>query len=385
MLGGWGRWPRRSRTTGRPGRPRWSRRRPAAVRRRPGRRGGGDRERLVRHEPRLAGDGRTPMDDVGGQRRRGRPRRRPDRRREGPSARSRPALPARRPGGAAGRGVRRDRLSPAAGRAGADRPDRFAGGGRHRARRSRSHRWTGAGCGGRRRHDARRGDRPPPNRSTSPGCRFRSRSHPGSSGLARTLPSSTSRPRPSVPSGSTTLARRAREVRDRPVEERARVAHTDWCSRNVRVVDGTVVAAYDWDAVTWVTPSIAVGQAAALWPCTGEPDSPPASSPTELRRLRRRVRRGGGDTALRAGPPAGRRRGALHPRLQRTLRARHRPRRRQRDRTPCASTVTPTSTRWTEPLAATRDGPDPSRRWTPGSTASVGDERRTTTVPAGKT
>ena len=79
------------------------------------------------------------------------------------------------------------------------------------------------------------------------------------------------------------LARRAREVRDRPVDERACVAHTDWCSRNVRVVDGTVVAAYDWDAVTWVTPSIAVGQAAALWPCTGEPDSPPASSPTELR------------------------------------------------------------------------------------------------------
>ena len=79
------------------------------------------------------------------------------------------------------------------------------------------------------------------------------------------------------------LARLACEVRDRPVEERARVAHTDWCSRNVRVVDGTVVAAYDWDAVSWVTPSIAVGQAAALWPCTGEPDSPPASSPTELR------------------------------------------------------------------------------------------------------
>jgi len=79
------------------------------------------------------------------------------------------------------------------------------------------------------------------------------------------------------------VARRARDVRDRPVEERARVAHTDWCSRNVRVVDGTVVAAYDWDAVTSVTPSIAVGQAAALWPCTGEPDSPPASSPTEVR------------------------------------------------------------------------------------------------------
>ena len=79
------------------------------------------------------------------------------------------------------------------------------------------------------------------------------------------------------------LARRAVAQRDHGEPEPLVVGHLDWCSRNVRVADGAVVAAYDWDAVASVAQHTVVGQSAALWPCTGEPDSPAASTPAELR------------------------------------------------------------------------------------------------------
>jgi hypothetical protein len=41
------------------------------------------------------------------------------------------------------------------------------------------------------------------------------------------------------------------------------VAHTDWSARNVRYEESGVVVAYDWDSLSMVTESVAVGQAAA--------------------------------------------------------------------------------------------------------------------------
>ena len=60
------------------------------------------------------------------------------------------------------------------------------------------------------------------------------------------------------------------------------LVHQDWCSRNVRVVDGAVVAVYDWDSVQRAPIARAAGQAAALWPCTSEDGSPDPSTPDEL-------------------------------------------------------------------------------------------------------
>ena len=75
----------------------------------------------------------------------------------------------------------------------------------------------------------------------------------------------------------------AREVLDVPGAGGAPVLiHQDWCSRNVRVVDGVVVAAYDWDSVSRVPVARGVGHAAVLWPCTGEEDMPDPSTAEEL-------------------------------------------------------------------------------------------------------
>ena len=60
------------------------------------------------------------------------------------------------------------------------------------------------------------------------------------------------------------------------------LVHQDWCSRNVRVVDGAVVAVYDWDSVDRAPIARAAGQAAALWPCTSEDGSPDPSSADEV-------------------------------------------------------------------------------------------------------
>ena len=50
------------------------------------------------------------------------------------------------------------------------------------------------------------------------------------------------------------------------------VAHTDWSARNVRLRDAELLAVYDWDSVTVVPETTAVGQAAATWCVTSEPD-----------------------------------------------------------------------------------------------------------------
>jgi hypothetical protein len=73
-------------------------------------------------------------------------------------------------------------------------------------------------------------------------------------------------------------AKAARSVDDSPFT----VIHTDWSARNVRIDNGAVVAAYDWDSLAETTESIAVGQAAATWRSTGEPDDPIAPGPDDV-------------------------------------------------------------------------------------------------------
>jgi hypothetical protein len=67
------------------------------------------------------------------------------------------------------------------------------------------------------------------------------------------------------------FARRAQQLRNSdptpPIP-----AHTDWSARNIRICDGQLVAVYDWDSVAFTTESTAVGQAAATWSVTSEPD-----------------------------------------------------------------------------------------------------------------
>jgi hypothetical protein len=66
------------------------------------------------------------------------------------------------------------------------------------------------------------------------------------------------------------LARLAVEIRqadDAPPV----VAHTDWSARNVRFDDREILATYDWDSVTVVKESTALGQAAVTWCVTAEP------------------------------------------------------------------------------------------------------------------
>ncbi len=48
-------------------------------------------------------------------------------------------------------------------------------------------------------------------------------------------------------------------------------AHTDWSARNIRFDDHEILATYDWDSVTVVKESTALGQAAATWCVTSEP------------------------------------------------------------------------------------------------------------------
>ena len=59
------------------------------------------------------------------------------------------------------------------------------------------------------------------------------------------------------------------------------VAHTDWSARNIRVQDGQLLAAYDWDSLSRVPEPVAVGQAAATWCSLGEPGDPVAPSPEQ--------------------------------------------------------------------------------------------------------
>jgi hypothetical protein len=73
-------------------------------------------------------------------------------------------------------------------------------------------------------------------------------------------------------------AKSARRVDDSPLT----VIHTDWSARNVRVKNGELVVAYDWDSLAAVTESVAVGQAAATWRSTGEPGDPIAPGPDEV-------------------------------------------------------------------------------------------------------
>jgi hypothetical protein len=49
------------------------------------------------------------------------------------------------------------------------------------------------------------------------------------------------------------------------------VAHTDWSARNIRLGDDRLLAVYDWDSVSLVPESAAVGQAAVTWCVTSEP------------------------------------------------------------------------------------------------------------------
>jgi hypothetical protein len=66
------------------------------------------------------------------------------------------------------------------------------------------------------------------------------------------------------------LAHRAVAVR-RADDGPAVVAHTDWSARNIRFDDRKILATYDWDSVTVVKESTALGQAAVTWCVTAEP------------------------------------------------------------------------------------------------------------------
>lgn len=77
------------------------------------------------------------------------------------------------------------------------------------------------------------------------------------------------------------LARRGAEARDADSSGRV-VAHCDWSARNVRLDGHRLVVAYDWDALARVPESTAVGQAAATWSATAEPDDPGPPSPQEV-------------------------------------------------------------------------------------------------------
>lgn len=59
------------------------------------------------------------------------------------------------------------------------------------------------------------------------------------------------------------------------------IAHTDWSARNIRVHDGQLAAAYDWDSLSRVAEPVAIGQAAATWCSFGEPGDPIAPSPEQ--------------------------------------------------------------------------------------------------------
>jgi hypothetical protein len=61
-----------------------------------------------------------------------------------------------------------------------------------------------------------------------------------------------------------------------------RMIHGDWSARNIRVIDGHLVASYDWDSLGAFRESRGVGIAAATWRTTGQRDDPPAPGPNEI-------------------------------------------------------------------------------------------------------
>jgi hypothetical protein len=76
------------------------------------------------------------------------------------------------------------------------------------------------------------------------------------------------------------IARRATLVREED-ESTPLVAHTDWSARNVRFDENHLLAVYDWDSLTLVRESAALGQAAMTWSVTADPggtEFPNASS-----------------------------------------------------------------------------------------------------------
>ncbi len=76
------------------------------------------------------------------------------------------------------------------------------------------------------------------------------------------------------------LGAQARAERD-TIASPVTIAHTDWSARNIRVKDGQLRAAYDWDSLSQVPEAVAVGQAAVTWCSLGEPDDPVAPSPEQ--------------------------------------------------------------------------------------------------------
>ncbi|MCB1249235.1 MAG: phosphotransferase [Acidimicrobiales bacterium] len=79
------------------------------------------------------------------------------------------------------------------------------------------------------------------------------------------------------------LAAEARARREAPNDTSPVVAHTDWSHRNVRfAADGTVAIAWDWDSMATLDEPVAMGQAAATWCVTGEPDHGGYPSPAEI-------------------------------------------------------------------------------------------------------
>lgn len=76
------------------------------------------------------------------------------------------------------------------------------------------------------------------------------------------------------------LAGRAKAIRD-AVWGPPTIAHTDWSARNVRIRDGRLVLAYDWDSLALVSEPVAVGQAAATWRSLGDSGDPAAPDPEE--------------------------------------------------------------------------------------------------------
>lgn len=77
------------------------------------------------------------------------------------------------------------------------------------------------------------------------------------------------------------LAQAAQATRDAD-RSRSAVVHTDWSARNVRIEAGQVAVAYDWDSLSVVTESLAVGQAAATWRSTGDATDPIAPGRDEI-------------------------------------------------------------------------------------------------------
>ncbi|MEY2422501.1 MAG: hypothetical protein QOI95_2568 [Acidimicrobiaceae bacterium] len=77
------------------------------------------------------------------------------------------------------------------------------------------------------------------------------------------------------------IAAQAAVVRDEDNSEPV-IAHTDWALRNVRLGTAGPVAVYDWDSLSLVPESHALGGAAATWCKTGEPGDTYAPSTEDI-------------------------------------------------------------------------------------------------------